>query len=546
MLHAFRSRRTERHLWIAAVAATVLFAFPYHYYINNPNENVRLYMTAAVVDDHTYAIDQVRGRWGWVNDAACVDKLPNGKHIACNDMAGRDVAGKVERHYYSVKAPGTSWLGIPAYAAFRALHPAPPSLAKGALMMWYLRAFGIALPLLLLGYVFFRELERSSTDPALAGVIFAATFAGSLLYAYSLIFVSHALAAASAFASFAMLRRARASNLSLATAATAGFCAAMVTGLEYYGLWASLLLTILATIRLSFTRVLAFGLGAAAPTAGVMHFQWSAFGSPFKPGHIFAETETFRQWHSQGVYGVGKFSLDSLGTLLFDEGYGLFLTTPVLLLAAFSFFRFRDRRLRTDLTFAWLIIAGTVFLIASTPNWRGGWTIGPRLISIVVPFLAWLVALAAPQVSWPTDRVTRATEYVWRTLLVALCIISVLSSNPLAAYYPHVPEEIQRPLAELVRALVNAGLVPDSPFRAVGGVSASRGAVPYAVGLLVLVALVLTLPTARLVRGARRATVFTALLLTFGAGAWLLRPFKPTDGGTGAVRFVIDNYQPRE
>ncbi len=54
-----------------------LYAFPYQPTINNPNENVRFYMTAAIVEEGTYAIDTPRTRWGWVNDAG----VSEGKHF---------------------------------------------------------------------------------------------------------------------------------------------------------------------------------------------------------------------------------------------------------------------------------------------------------------------------------------------------------------------------------------------------------------------------------------------------------------------------------
>ena len=83
-------RRTLAALALCAFA--YLYVFPYQPRINNPNENVRLYMTAALAEQGTYVIDDYRARWGWVNDCAVRDG-----------------------HAYSVKAPATSFLGVPAY-----------------------------------------------------------------------------------------------------------------------------------------------------------------------------------------------------------------------------------------------------------------------------------------------------------------------------------------------------------------------------------------------------------------------------------------------
>ncbi len=59
----------------------------------DPNQNSRLNMVVAVVDDGTFMID---------------------KYVA-NTV---DYA-KVDGHYYSDKAPGTAFLGIPIYAGLR-------------------------------------------------------------------------------------------------------------------------------------------------------------------------------------------------------------------------------------------------------------------------------------------------------------------------------------------------------------------------------------------------------------------------------------------
>jgi len=88
--------RARRAVLFGILALGYLYVFPYQDRTNNPNENVRFFMTAAIVDDHTFAIDHVRQQWGWVNDAA--------------------VYGG---HAYSVKAPGTSYLGVPAYWIYR-------------------------------------------------------------------------------------------------------------------------------------------------------------------------------------------------------------------------------------------------------------------------------------------------------------------------------------------------------------------------------------------------------------------------------------------
>ena len=72
---------------VALCVFAYLYVFPYQSSLNNPNENVRLYMTAALVEEGRYEIDALRERWGYVNDAAVHDG-----------------------HHYSGKAPGSRFI----------------------------------------------------------------------------------------------------------------------------------------------------------------------------------------------------------------------------------------------------------------------------------------------------------------------------------------------------------------------------------------------------------------------------------------------------
>ena len=48
-------------LSVLLLAVLYLWVFPFHDVGRNPNENVRVYMTVAIVDDHTFAINRIEG-----------------------------------------------------------------------------------------------------------------------------------------------------------------------------------------------------------------------------------------------------------------------------------------------------------------------------------------------------------------------------------------------------------------------------------------------------------------------------------------------------
>jgi hypothetical protein len=55
---------------LAAMMVALCCASPLHLALNNPNEGVRVFMVAAMVEDHRLSIDQVVERWGYIDDKA--------------------------------------------------------------------------------------------------------------------------------------------------------------------------------------------------------------------------------------------------------------------------------------------------------------------------------------------------------------------------------------------------------------------------------------------------------------------------------------------
>jgi len=101
-------------------------------------------------------------------------------------------------------------------------------------------------------------------------------------------------------------------------------------------------------------------------------------GSMFKTGYEF------------GLFKMGKYStLEALAGLLFSPGSGLFVLAPFLILLVLVFKRFYTNRSKAILLFTLYIFMADVLFIAFFWNftWMGGWSWGPRLILIPLPFL---------------------------------------------------------------------------------------------------------------------------------------------------------------
>lgn len=473
------------------LALAYLLPFPYQPGVQNPNENVRLFMTAAMVEQSTYAIDSIRSRWGWVNDAAI--------H-----------GGKV----YSVKAPGTSMLAAPAYAVWYHLAkpatatddeqsadltdddekdesertarvateagngsspPAPtakspkvrPWQPDRATATWIVRIFGNALPMWVFFWFLYPWLGRRTGSPVIRDSVFWSLALGSCLYAYSLILVSHAVAAAAGFGALMLLQRARPIPGEAPLTATgvffAGLLAASVTAFEYPGFPISALLCMYGALTVgSARRLLLLCAGALVPVALVMHFHDAAFGNPWTPGHLHMEDPNFRAVHHHGFFGADRYHPDAARGLLVAPGYGLLPMTPLLVAGAWGFLvlLWRERSREAGLV-AFLCAFSAYALACFLSNWRGGWTVGPRYLAWIYPMLGWAALSGLDALHKRLPGV--ATGYAIGALVVGL----VVSGVP-AVIYPHVPEAFIYPLPQLFAPLLSADFASATAFNRLG------------------------------------------------------------------------------
>ena len=373
-------------LSVVLLAFLYLWVFPYYAAINNPNENVRVYMTVAIVDDHTFGINRVERDWGYVNDKS----IRNGI-------------------LYSSKAPGTSYLGVPGYwlltkisgrntlpltpAQVHAHHKPPLSRTT---VIYFLRLWSNVLPALLFGYFFHRFLGKNTRSPALREAVFFSTMLGTQLYAYSEVFASHAhnaFAVMGALMAIAVVRErdrvARAAKReegwNLGLMALTGLLGAAATMFEYPAAigTAGVVILILATgaerrklallaavplVALaakfaidhkkipaavmallavvayaatltprSLVRLVAAGIGSIPPTALVMLYHKRCFGDPFKPGYSYLENPEFRSQTNQGFFGTTAFSWEAATRLWLDPSFGLVASTAIYLAAIAGF-----------------------------------------------------------------------------------------------------------------------------------------------------------------------------------------------------------------
>ncbi len=438
--------------------------FPYIAPVNNPNENVRMYTTMAIVEEASLRIDTMMFRYGWVNDMA---RVPD-----------RDGHGN---HYFSVKGPAVSYAAVPFYWAFAKTapifgHPLPVQGSTQAVKDWWFRAatllarlIVVQLPCFAFLVWFERWLRKTTDDPVLRLSAVAAMGLGTNYLAYALMFVSHALTAVTSFVAFAIitdeLDRPREEPRPWSRPFVVGLLAGLTTMLEYQALILSVALTLYALFVFRRWRDASiFALGGVLNAIVVMVYQWRCFGNPLTPGYKSAENEAFAEWHRQGLYGIGRPSWEVFRNLSIHQTYGFFTTSRFMALAGLAipfllFVGWNDparRRIRI-VTSVWVATMVVLWVaISGALNWRGGWTVGPRFFGAAPPFFTFGAVCALESFA---RRGTTARAFA-RGLVGGFAVAGVCTLGLVALVYNSVPEEITHPLAEFALPLVRAGFVP--------------------------------------------------------------------------------------
>jgi hypothetical protein len=437
----------------AAVAAAYLVIFPYYRALENPNENVRVYATRALAHHGTWALTEVIAAWGNVTDTAAV--------------------GGVR---YSSKAPGTTLLGVPVHFVHDRLgllltgHS--PSLAAS---IWVLRVFTVIGPLLAFLWLFGRRVQAETESEAARDLLILGLGLGTMFYPYGLAFVGHAQSAALLFGAYLALPVATPDRRRLLLA---GLLAGLSVVFEYQALLAAVVVAIFVLVTWR-QHALWFALGALLPALLLGVYHAALFGGPFELPYAHLDDANYTLYHhSQGFLGLGRPRARVLQAAFLSVDYGLFIYSPFLACGFGAALWATVRRGTRPQALVLAVTCVMAVFLSGMANWRGGWcAAGPRYIAVVVPFLAYALALSWKDVWQPRP---------WaRAGLLALVLVSVVACA-LSGLFPHFPVQLDNPLFDLVAPLMLKGFVPHSLGTALG-VPGLLALLPWAGALVVAI-----------------------------------------------------------
>jgi len=472
-----------RYGWLAAIAVAYLYIFPYFPRIHSANELPRAYLVRAIVEDHTFAIDRGVALWGGTADVS-----PSGGH------------------QYSNKAPGSSLLAVPAYAAIRAV-AGPPSLA---VTLWICRVFAGVAPMLAFLWLLWGFLARYAPDPGVRRLVVLGYALGSLAMTYSILFFSHQLGAICIAAAWILALDVADGKRGLVAMALAGVLAGAAPLVDYQAVFAALPVAVHVLVRLrrrpDLVAAIAVAVaGAALPIAVLLGYHASCFGSPWRTG--YDASTTFAMYHQQGFLGITKLRGEALWGSLGRPDNGLITLSPWWLLAIPGGVALWRRGERGTALVAASVATIYVLFISSINFWRGGWEVGPRYIAAMLPFL--LPPIAALLEAWRARPVRLGLA---AGLIGVGVVIYVLSS----VTFPYWPDSVRHPLYDVTLRLLGDNLVAPNLGSALG-IHGVAGVAPY----LAIVLGAVGAAIARLAgwRGLAIAAAVSAVVVA-GYGAW--------------------------
>jgi hypothetical protein len=441
-----------RHGWLIAIAVTYLYVFPYFPRIHSANELPRVYLVKAIVDDHGFSIDQGPQQW---------PKAEGGGPTA-------DIT-RVRGHQYSNKAPGSSMLAVLPYAAVE-LVAGQPSLPFA---LWICRVFAGVIPMLLFLPLLYRFLERYAPEPAIRQLVCLAYALGSAAMPYSMLYFSHQLAAICIASAWIIGIEAAERTRGLRWFGIAGALAGASALVDYQAIFAAVPIAVQVAIKIRSwpRRDLAIALGTAAgcaliPIAIMLGYHAICFGSPWATGYgaIAGDTDAgtniaFANNHKEGFLGLTRLRPEAFVGATNALDTGLFSLSPWLL-AAFPGFAVLWREARSTAIVGAVVLVGYILFLSALTFWRGGWGIGPRYITVLLPFVLPAVAAA---LTWLHGRDRRIFGAVAGTALAGIAIYTLATVT-----FPYWPESSKHPLYEVTFRLLGDNLVAPNLGGAIG------------------------------------------------------------------------------
>ncbi|NWG17781.1 MAG: hypothetical protein HXY41_14230 [Chloroflexi bacterium] len=349
-------------------------------------------------------------------------------------------------HYYTDKSLGPSLVALPFYMVFKAVAALPPvarfiesgqgigsfsdtlnpegegirpEAVYEGLALTFMTFFAMAVPSALLGVVVFLFAARFASRPGYAFALALAFGLATIAFPYSNVLYQHQMAAFGTFTGFFLLWRVIHEKASLNWLWAVGLLFGLATITEYPVVPFLGIIFIWAAIRMP-NRLALYRVVLAAIPLGLIFagYNYAIFGTPLPAGYEYSTN--WQSEHQTGFMSLTMPSLERLYGLTFSPVRGIFLISPFLLLALPGlYWMWRVRKDQRDVAVvAVLVVAGFFAYNAASIMWWGGFTVGPRYLVPMLPFLVLPIIFAF----------NRLLPHAWGKILIGALVIVSLAS----------------------------------------------------------------------------------------------------------------------
>jgi len=353
------------------------------------NQNSRLDLVMAIVDKGTLSIDDYYENTG---DYAIF-----------------------EGHYYSTKAPGSAFLGVPVYWVFKQLVNSPvvkqalkllgssravagtlreggtgllPDKLYVALALYAITLFIVSVPSALLGVGLYRFTGYYSSSRVHRIWVTLTYGLATSAFPYAGSYLGHQIVATLLFFSFYLIFLVGREVIGPRVLLLIGFLMSYAVITEYPVALIAGAIFLYALYRLPRKTWGALLIaGGILPIVMWMVYNYLIFRTPIGFGYLYAPLYTDK--NNVGFFSLTYPRLEPLWGITFGSYRGLFFLSPVLLLAIPGFYYFGRVGERRPEFFVCLWATISFFLlISSSVMWQGGFAVGPRYLVPMLPFMA--------------------------------------------------------------------------------------------------------------------------------------------------------------
>jgi hypothetical protein len=365
----------------------------------------------------------------------------------------------VNNHYYSDKAPFSTFLVYPFYAMYKFFSSVPDSvdnINKYPIYVW--EPVGIqdgrtflfpkanvplllgsflsgSVPFAILVTVIFFSVWKvpSAVSPVLLTML---PVYGTFLFALSGVYYGHLLSGLFLLLAYILLKSDR-----------QYFLAGLLIGLAFITEYTTAiagpvwLLLIFYKTR-SIKKCIWFCVGALPFVVFVLYYNTITTGEPFDFLYNHAALTAFKEMHENLGFRLPK--MEALWGLLFSTYRGLFFYAPILLLMIFYFAKKAFEQKLKVIINNYLFLFCIVYLLvnASYYMWWGGWSFGPRHLTPVIMILLYEGTLYLSKIKFP--------KFVFFILCTAGIFLAWSAKATRIYMMPDDPTRFSNPLKSLI------------------------------------------------------------------------------------------------